>query len=775
MVRRNAGVRIAALALLSVLTLLASSSAGHAFNTITVRVTVNSAETFGACWDSFCNKPDLFVVFYGQSATAQAPLCKSNTVVDRVSVGSPSPNDWFCGFVVQRPGKIFIGLYDGDGPNSNNTAAEQVDVAPGAELAAGVDVEIPAVANAGPVTSMSQGDHGKIRYTVSAVINPGELGNFSADRPAFRPSAGERIVLTAFSLLTTELAKKAPVSHTVLRVRAYDDALPPREVWSVSSKLLPGQDNTKFVWQGRDASGDPLPPGTYTLKLDGFDDTTGSPAIGPLPGSPTPTVGGFRTLTVRIDPPPVVPALTFIGIDPGFRWAPEVGDLRIRFSTSADATVSGEAFASTSCSGQRLAYLGSLPVRAARTYTLTWDGQTAGSRVANGMYSIKLSGLSGGAPTDPAFRCVPVEVVSAPAAMLYVQHAPFLLSPGHTATLTAKSVDPTGAPRVVGSLSVWVSKQAISLTAPSPPSNPLRTCTFVASCSVTIVVPPGPSFVSWKTTATDRDGSTIASFGWRGQAALDFASLNLVPATGFAVPVEIALTGPALSDQRDPKQSLDLLFSVSTDFDWSSATDRRMIDDALDRFMVRMWGVTGPGAPDLTTFLSRPELVRIYLTPEQHAVSWTPPANLCDWSAPEALWVDVIAVLHRTNCRDNTIPADRSFSAKLQATDVIFHELHHALFGLADEYPDGTGGYFERQPFPNVFATLAGCTAVSGRNPSGCTSIVEQNRVTGAATGRTFFRLDFGSDDIMVNNGPQLFADRARANWKESECDAGRC
>ena len=128
-------------------TLLASSRAGQAFNTITVRVTVNSAETFGACWDSFCNKPDLFVVFYGQSATAQAPLCKSNTVVDRVSVGSPSPNDWFCGFVVQRPGKIFIGLYDGDGPNSNNTAAEQVDVAPGAELAAGVDVEIPAVAN----------------------------------------------------------------------------------------------------------------------------------------------------------------------------------------------------------------------------------------------------------------------------------------------------------------------------------------------------------------------------------------------------------------------------------------------------------------------------------------------------------------------------------------------------------------------------------------------------------------------------------------------------
>ena len=43
-------------------------------------------------------------------------LCKSNTVVDRVSVGSPSPNDWFCGFVVQRPGKIFIGLYNGDGP-----------------------------------------------------------------------------------------------------------------------------------------------------------------------------------------------------------------------------------------------------------------------------------------------------------------------------------------------------------------------------------------------------------------------------------------------------------------------------------------------------------------------------------------------------------------------------------------------------------------------------------------------------------------------------------
>jgi hypothetical protein len=42
-------------------------------------------------------------------------------------------------------------------------------------------------------------------------------------------------------------------------------------------------------------------------------------------------------------------------------------------------------------------------------------------------------------------------------------------------------------------------------------------------------------------------------------------------------------------------------------------------------------------------------------------------------------------------------------------------------------------------------------------------------------TGRTFFRLDASTTDVMVNNGTQRFADIRRANWKESECDAGRC
>jgi hypothetical protein len=296
---------------------------------------------------------------------------------------------------------------------------------------------------------------------------------------------------------------------------------------------------------------------------------------------------------------------------------------------------------------------------------------------------------------------------------------------------------------------------------------------MAVSCTATIALPSGGSFLAWRGTAADRARNTIATSGWRGQRVMDPGGFAQV--TGFALPTDVALTGPSMAAIPADAMTFDLLFSVSTDFSWTSATDRQTIGDALDRFTVRMWGVAGFGAPALTTFMARPELVRLYLTPERTVVSWNPAANLCDWTAPYTSWADAIGVLHKTDCRDNAYPSLRSFSAKLLARDTIFHELHHALFGLADEYPSGTGGYSEDPPLPNVFNTLAACTAVTGREPMGCTAITERDRVTLMPTGRTFFRLDASLPDIMVDNGTQRFADIRRANWKESECDAGRC
>jgi hypothetical protein len=759
------GVRTAVAVVTAVLVWFVASGTGEAFNTMTVRVTVSSASTFGACWDAWCNKPDLFVTFYGAEGTAQTPRCPSIPVVDRVNVGNPPPNDWTCTLIVNRPGKIFIGLYDGDGPNNDNTAGQQVDVAPGVDKSVPVDVENISRGQGASSTYQSQGDDGAISYTISSVVNPAELLGFTSSTQQFRPSAGQQIVVAA-------RATGAP--YTRLRIRGYDSA--GSEVWNIFGYLDDPEEEVKtFVWQGRDANGAPLTPGTYQLKLEAFDITTGAAAIGPLPGSPTPTtVGGYLTQTITILAPPSTPVLALVGVHPSPKWAPGVGDLGIRVGTSADATISGEVFPSQTCTGAKVADLSGIAVQATQTGTLTWDGTlSGGGPAAVGKYGIKLSGTSGGAPTAPPFVCAQIEVITAPAALVYVQHAPFLARPGQTVELTAKAVDPSGAPRLVGQLSVFGSVQPIPGAAPSTSTTPLRTCTMASTCTATLALPGGHSFFSWMGSAADRDQTTIASTGWRGQRVMD-PSL-FAQAAGFAIPVDVALTGSSMADTREDAMSFDLLFSVSTDFVWTSTTDRQTVGDALAGIMVRLWGLAGNGAPALTTFMSRPDLVRLYLTPERPVVSWNPQANVCDWTAPYTAWADAIGVLHKTACRDNADPSSRSFSAKLLAMDVVLHELHHALFGLADEYPDGTGGYFEWQPFANVYTTLAGCTAVMGREPSGCTTITERDRVTRMPTGRTFFRLDASMPDIMVDNGTQRFADTSRANWKERECDAGRC
>src|SRR5262249_20815400 len=153
-----------------------SSRTAHAFNTISVRATVTSAVASNACWDSGCGKPDMFVVFYGcatsaagiPDCSAQEPACVSNTVPDAVNVGNPAPADWRCAFAATRPGSLFIALYDGDGPNQDNTRAEQIDIAPGPGKVAVVDLENLARGQGATVTLQSQGDQGTISFTVSA-------------------------------------------------------------------------------------------------------------------------------------------------------------------------------------------------------------------------------------------------------------------------------------------------------------------------------------------------------------------------------------------------------------------------------------------------------------------------------------------------------------------------------------------------------------------------------------------------------------------------------
>jgi len=101
------------------------------------------------------------------------------------------------------------------------------------------------------------------------------------------------------------------------------------------------------------------------------------------------------------------------------------------------------------------------------------------------------------------------------------------------------------------------------------------------------------------------------------------------------------------------------------------------------------------------------------------------------------------------------------------------HELGHAIYGLADEYcntrsgADPTiscdGGYFQANPFPNVFDNLSDCDSDRGTDPDGgtkvCQSFVSQNPDT---TGQTFYTFDPPANDYMVDNKLPRFLDIRR-------------
>jgi hypothetical protein len=155
----------------------------RAFDTMTVSVSVDSANAFNACWDPWCGKPDLFVVFYGTGTSAQSPVCKSATVIDRMNVGNPAPADWSCNhFVVKRPGKVYIGLYDGDGPNQDNTQGEQLDISPGDEKSAAIDLENVARNQGAPVSFQSRGDDAKISFKGNSANE--RCAGFRGNRPS---------------------------------------------------------------------------------------------------------------------------------------------------------------------------------------------------------------------------------------------------------------------------------------------------------------------------------------------------------------------------------------------------------------------------------------------------------------------------------------------------------------------------------------------------------------------------------------------------------------
>jgi hypothetical protein len=175
--------------------------------------------------------------------------------------------------------------------------------------------------------------------------------------------------------------------------------------------------------------------------------------------------------------------------------------------------------------------------------------------------------------------------------------------------------------------------------------------------------------------------------------------------------------------------------------------------------------------------------------------------GVCDHNTGQPLgsgiaFADVHAILHDrlpANFRDCAPGGRRVFSASLNRGNfpgLLRHETGHRPFGLADEYcdrrnpPAGSrcdGGYFEPDPFPNLYEGRAGCEAdapnlLDGgvpRTAADCDSFDEDEAWFQLSD--VWYVSEPDAGDLMVDNTLPRAADTRRIEWLLDRCRSSDC
>jgi hypothetical protein len=149
--------------------------------------------------------------------------------------------------------------------------------------------------------------------------------------------------------------------------------------------------------------------------------------------------------------------------------------------------------------------------------------------------------------------------------------------------------------------------------------------------------------------------------------------------------------------------------------------------------------------------------------------------GMCEHSTSNPVpWGDSQGILHPDlRCRDWSAPGP-FYSAALP--HVSWHELHHAAFGLSDEYCNSPTLYLPNAIYPNAYGSLQDCRDRSS-NPPTCARIAEPVGCTGSACTCSVdvWHSDNRGDDTMISDGPEGPDDLRAARGKFDWCRAGGC
>lgn len=363
--------------------------------------------------------------------------------------------------------------------------------------------------------------------------------------------------------------------------------------------------------------------------------------------------------------------------------------------------------------------------------------------------------LSAGTATNRAVLHFRVDVELPPStegANIRCLHRPIYPNPGDEVTISANFLD-GNFQADFGTVEIYTEGQ----------SSPDVSVAAVSSASHTLTV-DSPSFTYGCRAVS---GTDTAWTGWRRVAVGDPPELADEPA------IPILFTSPRRS-------AIDVVFNadrVSYTAGIRTAQFLQAVEDAIAAYYQS--SVFLAGQDRFNFWISRsPALAESF---EQG----------CDHDVQGISFADAHAILHTnppSSFRNCAPGGRRVFSATAGMNGLLRHETGHRPFGLADEYcdlrnpPAGAvcdGGYFEADPFPNLYQERSDCEADA---PS-----LEDAGVPRTAADCGSFREDvswwFDStwwvsepvNDLMVDNSTPRAADRRRIEWLLDRCLAGDC
>lgn len=255
------------------------------------------------------------------------------------------------------------------------------------------------------------------------------------------------------------------------------------------------------------------------------------------------------------------------------------------------------------------------------------------------------------------------------------------------------------------------------------------------------------------------------------------SSVRLTDISFVGMPVRMNVgaesTGPGTIAEVPHNRAVDVVYFASEGYDLQTPGGAKTFSDRLDVELKTLVGVRQRLRTGIADHMSA---VNFYISLAAATVKAGGLFGMCEHStAGPVPWGDAQGILHTgLTCRDWSVPGP-FYSA--ETPEISRHELHHAAFGLSDEYCQGTI-HFQRPKFPNVYDGEANCRRLSS-NSDTCRRLAEPEGCEGAACTckpvLDFWRSDPGSRDVMVDNTEEQADDRRAIDAKFDECRAGRC